>query len=83
MQYPSIMQPTHARWEQIDDAEVEAANSINGNLRSGHSIEHVESIFTPIKPIYSRNYMIVDTVYETAPASNIGVPGPDGNAYHI
>lgn len=40
-------------------------------------------MFGPVKPIYSRNYMIVDTVYETAPSSNYGVPGPDGDAHDI
>jgi len=82
MQYPKTMQPTHARWVQIDDNEVET----NGKLLNGYVEDHgeeVESIFTPVKPIYSRNYMIVDTVYETAPASNLGVPGPDGDAHDL
>jgi chromatin structure-remodeling complex protein RSC7 len=40
-------------------------------------------MFTPVKPIYSRNYMIVDTAYETPPYSNLGVPGPDGDVYDL
>jgi len=77
------MQPTHARWEQIDDNEVQA----NGDLANGYKKDHqgseVQSIFAPVKPIYSRNYMIVDTVYESPPASNLGVSGPDGDAYDL
>ncbi len=75
MQYPKSMQPTHARWEQVDDYEV----ATNGRVANGNTEDYDEgSIFTPVKPIYSRNFMIVDTVYESAPASNLGVPGPDG-----
>jgi chromatin structure-remodeling complex protein RSC7 len=83
MQYPKTMQPTHARWEQIDDNAVKNLPS----LTNGHNKDHEESksqtIFTPVKPIYSKNFMIVDTVYESAPASNLGVPGPDGDAYDL
>jgi chromatin structure-remodeling complex protein RSC7 len=76
MQYPKIMQPTHARWEQIDDHDIEA----NGGLSNGHA---EDSTLPPVKPFYSRNFMVVDTVYETAPASNLGVPGPDGEIYDM
>lgn len=81
MQYPKSMQPTHARWEQINDNE----NTDTKLLTNGHTDDHEEapSIFTPVKPIYSKNFMIVDTVYESAPASNVGVPGPDGDAYDL
>ncbi|PVH87393.1 hypothetical protein DL98DRAFT_649652 [Cadophora sp. DSE1049] len=79
MHYPKTMQPTHARWEQIDDNEVEAKA-----LTNGHTEEHAEpSIFTPVKPIYSKNYMIVDTVYESSPSSTLGVPGPDGDFHDL
>ena len=83
MQYPKTMQPTHARWVQIDDDVVE----VNSQLTNGHTKEHEDgdapSMFTPVKPIYSRNYMIVDTAYETPPYSNIGVPGPDGDVFDL
>ena len=74
------MQPTHAKWVQIDD-EAEA----NGQLTNGHTNEEdeVPTMFTPVKPIYSRNYMIVDTAYETPQYSNLGVPGPDGDVYDM
>lgn len=82
MQYPKTMQPTHARWEQIDDYSTQ--NS--GLLTNGHTQDDEvaqKTIFTPVKPIYSKNYMIVDTVYESAPASHLGVPGPDGDAHDL
>jgi chromatin structure-remodeling complex protein RSC7 len=75
--YPKTMQPTHARWEQINDYEVEAkAKLLNGHEDEARE-EKAQSIFTPVKPIYSKNYRIIDTVYESAPASNLGVPGSD------
>jgi len=43
-----------------------------------------DTIFAPVNPIYSRNYLIVDTVYETPPTGNtVGIPGPDSNSYDI
>lgn len=83
MQYPKTMQPSHARWERIDDHDVEANESLtNGH---GHVVEDNDAptIFTPVKPIYSKNYMIVDTVYESAPTSLFGVPGPDGDFHDL
>jgi chromatin structure-remodeling complex protein RSC7 len=77
------MQPTHAKWEQIDDVEVET----NSKLLNGHVDEQqedkVQSIFSPVKPIYSKNYMIIDTVYESAVSSNFGVPGPDSQEFDL
>jgi len=43
-----------------------------------------ESIFTPVNPVYTRNYLIVDTLYETPPNGlTSGIPGPDGNSYDM
>jgi chromatin structure-remodeling complex protein RSC7 len=82
MHYPKIMQPTHARWEQIDDNEVEAKSRLtNGHI--GDQDGEEKSIFTPVKPIYSKNFLIVDTIYESAPAVGLGVPGPDGDTYDL
>jgi chromatin structure-remodeling complex protein RSC7 len=78
MQYPKTMQPTHAKWVQINDDEVEA----DGHIKD-HGDSETPSIFTPVKPIYSRNYIIVDTAYETPPYSNVGVPGPDSDVYDM
>jgi hypothetical protein len=79
MQYPKIMQPTHARWEQIDDNEVK----FKGATANDQNLGDDQTIFPPVDPILSRNYMVVDTIYESAPASNLGVPGPDGGVYDI
>ena len=82
MQYPKTMQPTHAKWIQVNDNEIE----FNDQLTNGHTVDQVDedpSMFTPVKPIYSRNYMIVDTAYETPSHSNLGVPGPDGDVYDL
>ncbi|RFU32181.1 Adenosinetriphosphatase/Nucleoside-triphosphate phosphatase, partial [Scytalidium lignicola] len=87
MQYPKIMQPTHAKWEQINDHEMAPTAKTNGTATNGTSGHHQDSgdhtIFTPVKPIYSRNYMIVDTVYQSAPTSHLGVPGPDADDYDL
>jgi chromatin structure-remodeling complex protein RSC7 len=34
------------------------------------------TIFRPIRPVYSRNFLIVDTLYENPSHSNLGIPGP-------
>jgi chromatin structure-remodeling complex protein RSC7 len=83
MHYPKTMQPTHARWEQIDDNEVEAKLHLANSHKEEHEDSEEKSIFTPVKPIYSKNFLIVDTVYESAPAVNLGVPGPDGDTYDL
>lgn len=71
------MQPTHARWEQIDDHEVSAKSS------SQTDANEASTIFAPVPPIVSRNYMVVDTVFESAPRPNLGVPGPDGEFFDM
>ncbi len=73
------MQPTHARWEQIDDHKTETKWNLLRNY-PGNEEDQTPSIFPPVKPIYSRNFMIVDTIYESGSASNLGIPGPDGDA---
>lgn len=55
MHYPRIMQPTHARIEQVADGEVpEQAPS--------------STIFPPVKPSISRNFLVMDTHFEAPPA---------------
>ena len=93
MQYPKIMQPTHARWEQVlprspaSRTSQTAANQMNDvlpdglNGTSGHSDGREpaaeNTIFPDIPPVFTRNFMISDTYYETPPASVLGYPGPD------
>jgi len=82
MQYPKIMQPTHARWVQIDDNAAQDVKLLTNGYKDGHETT-VATIFEPVKPVHSKNFMIVDTVYESAPASHLGVPGPDGDAHDL
>jgi len=75
------MQPTHARWEQIDDYEVQEKIE-NGEMEEPKADE---TMFTPIDPVISRNYMVVDTVFEAPPYNYPSrlVPGPDGDSFDI
>lgn len=108
MQYPSIMQPTHARWERVPPStDFPATKSINGTtiqksitdivdqedikMTDGIEPQSLETtiqdkptIFTPVNPIYTRNYLVVDTLYESPPTgSTSGIPGPDGDSYDV
>lgn len=91
-QYPKIMQPTHARWEQVlptsptsrtsqiaaDQINRDVSDGLNGT--TGHSNGReaaADTIFPDIPPVFTRNFMISDTYYETPPASVLGYPGPD------
>jgi chromatin structure-remodeling complex protein RSC7 len=94
MHYPKIMQHTHVRWEQVTD-EVEDAHMANGisHLTNGvngvhlngtrHDEVHHNTIFPPVKPIVSRNFLVVDTVFESPSYSGMGIPGPDGDALDV
>ncbi|KAK2765608.1 hypothetical protein FQN54_008462 [Arachnomyces sp. PD_36] len=42
-----------------------------------------DTIFTPIPPIYSRNFTIHDIHYETPANTSLGLPGPDGDALEL
>jgi chromatin structure-remodeling complex protein RSC7 len=83
MQYPRTMQATHAKWIQVDDNYVDSDTTLLKDHAENAEEEETKSIFLPVKPIYSRNYMIVDTVYESAPSSSYGVPGPDGDVHDL
>lgn len=79
MHFPKNMQPTHARWEQVDDYAAEKQKA----QVNGYRHEETETTFAPMPPIVSRNYMVVDTIYESSSQSNPGVPGPDGEDYDL
>ncbi|KAJ4300136.1 chromatin structure-remodeling complex subunit RSC7 [Collariella sp. IMI 366227] len=54
MHYPAVMQPTHARIEQVVDREdAPPSNS---------------AVFPNVKPAISRNFLVMDTHLETPPA---------------
>jgi chromatin structure-remodeling complex protein RSC7 len=86
MLYPKIMQPTHARWEQLPTSP--HLNGAHPNTKSSTAIVDLtlhrepsppaKSIFTPIPPVIARNFLTADTVFIRPPISNVGVPGPDG-----
>ncbi|EAL88352.1 hypothetical protein KXW98_003853 [Aspergillus fumigatus] len=44
--------------------------------------EH-QTIFSTIPPALSRRFAIHDTVFETPPYSNMGIPGPDGDVHDL
>lgn len=98
MHYPKIMQPTHYRWEQVHDEEPSSpttngvahlTNGVNGVHLNGTSHHHEpepkrqKTKFAPVKPIVSRNFMVVDTVFESPPHSGMGIPGPDGDSLDV
>ncbi|RMZ88270.1 hypothetical protein DV736_g4498, partial [Chaetothyriales sp. CBS 134916] len=64
MQWPSHLQPTHARWEKVDDdaAQEESGDGVAHRLPS-------------VKPVYSRNFRIHDLHLEGPPDSTLGKPG--------
>jgi chromatin structure-remodeling complex protein RSC7 len=92
MQYPKTMQASHARWEKAPDLEADLTKAmLNGSLND-HEPDaedlpgpdaQAASIFTPVKPIHSRHFLVVDTLYENPMSSQLGVPGPDGDAHDI
>ena len=85
MQYPKIMQPTHARWEQVSPSsprsetlEITHGDTPNGIIADsdGHD-KASDTIFPDILPVFKRNFMISDTYYTTPTSSTLGYPGPD------
>ncbi len=88
MQYPKIMQPTHARWEQVSPLIQKSpvlpnpADRVNrGNDGGGGTVagpdSTAEALFPDIPPVFTRNFMITDTYYVTPVSSTLGYPGPD------
>ena len=45
--------------------------------------EEVPPSDSDVPPIVSRNYLVVDTHYESPPISGLGIPGPDGDFYDV
>ena len=84
MFYPTIMQPTHAKWEQIPpqpstDSPQQQKHLTNGSTQTTNNEPSSEStIFPAVPQVVSRNYAVIDTTYTAPPISNAGFPGPDG-----
>ena len=84
MFYPTIMQPTHAKWEQIPPQHpTESSQPLtNGSAPTNGdhpmTTDSQPTIFSSVPPVVSRNYAVIDTTYTAPPISNAGFPGPDG-----
>ncbi|KAG9241130.1 chromatin remodelling complex Rsc7/Swp82 subunit-domain-containing protein [Calycina marina] len=79
MQYPRDMQPSHAKFIQINDYEVE--DEIKKLRAEGIDATHDKIagiMFPPVDPALSRNYLIIDTVMERPPSFHYDTPGPEG-----
>lgn len=77
MHYPATMQPTHARWEPIIEAEDTTNDADEDGVKT--KSETGSSVLPPIDSVYTKNFMIVDTIFEDPPYSHLGIPGA-GNA---
>ncbi|KAL8715679.1 MAG: hypothetical protein Q9225_006317 [Loekoesia sp. 1 TL-2023] len=77
LQYPRIMQPTHARWETCDTSCYSpSAGSIDEDRRS-------DSKFPRIPSILERNFLIADTYFLSPPVTSFAIPGPDGDVLDV
>jgi chromatin structure-remodeling complex protein RSC7 len=90
---PKAMQPTHVRWEQVppptqSESSPRLANGTahtSGDSTSDpmsldpSSHQQQPTIFTPVPPVVSRNYAVIDTAYTAPPITSAGDPGPDGS----
>lgn len=59
MQRPGHMQPTHAKWEMVDDKNVDGSAQMQGRL-------------PPLDPVYARSFGIHDLCLHSAPESWLG-----------
>ncbi|KAL4880061.1 chromatin remodelling complex Rsc7/Swp82 subunit-domain-containing protein [Aspergillus karnatakaensis] len=103
IQYPKIMQPSHARWERLPPPDPRSANKLtkemstltlsNGTIEENAQLateidetksdEENPTIFSAIPAALSRRFAILDVQTESAPYSNMGIPGPDGDVHDL
>ena len=95
MQYPKIMQHTHAKWEQIypETTRPDSSDDVDSKLNSleikenGTAMleneERDESLFPPLPKSYAHNFTIVDTYAQGPPTSTFGYPGPPGSVVDV
>ena len=95
MQYPKIMQPTHARWEQVPapphklQALRITADGVNepfsnGTTLQGHDNDQAQStIFPAIPSVFTRSFVITDTYYTSPSTAVLGYPGPDEDVIDV
>lgn len=73
MQWPRILQPTHARW-QVVDHQVDSQDE---------SVEGLSTNFSKLEPVYARHFRVHDLCAESAPASNMANPGLGSEGQHL
>jgi chromatin structure-remodeling complex protein RSC7 len=95
MHYPKIMQPTHVKWEELSKSDYSILHVSNGvsELTNGvHQVNlngtHIEAnqpstTFSSVSPVVSRNFLVVDTKFESPPIPGLGIPGPDGDVLDV
>jgi chromatin structure-remodeling complex protein RSC7 len=89
--YPSITQPTHAKWEPVSPEESATSTTHNDshdtNLTNGVSFKDVGpsqvSMFEPVSKVVARNFLVTDTVFVQCPINGAGIPGADGDMLAI
>ncbi|KAL8674063.1 MAG: hypothetical protein Q9168_001523 [Polycauliona sp. 1 TL-2023] len=74
LQYPKIMQPTHAQWEEVKYRPI--SSGVESDQRS-------DSQFSRVSAMLKRNFLVSDVYYVTPPVSNVGNPGPDGDVLDV
>ena len=96
MFYPTIMQPTHAKWEQVPPPPTpsdrkQLTNGLTNGYHHQEGGEETETkvdgiliaeptIFSEVPAVVSRNFTVIDTHFSAPPISFAGYPGPDGSA---
>lgn len=93
MQYPKIMQATHARWKQLpaysklatarsltishEGRSLVKKNDVDGSGEGEDGFLEGETIFPEVRPVISRNFMVADVYYVNPPICGLGYPGPE------
>ncbi|KAL8799815.1 MAG: hypothetical protein Q9182_005610 [Xanthomendoza sp. 2 TL-2023] len=74
LQYPRIMQPTHAQWEDSRGPQ---------RSRSPEQSRRADSRLPEVSAVLERNFLITDTYYASPAISGLGNPGPDGDIVDV
>lgn len=85
VQWPRAMQPTHARWENVEQQGADAEENsqkklVNGTNEAADDVDgELASMFSKVDPVYPRNFLIHDLYLQSAEESSLGPPGPDND----
>ena len=82
MQYPKMMQPTHARWEQIK-GQASSKKALEESDGTDGKVEADWAVLPEMPTFYAQKFMVTDTCLETPSISTSGYPGPDGNLMDV